>query len=748
MTLQHIFEAITPDNIKEIPLVKTAMGIFIEILEENCKISQNIRKIYEDENEHIRIALIETYIKSLYNVLSKAQDNPVLIKKLLSNDPDSKFPLSNELYKMFNVEDIITNKAFKQKVGTEVSIKYAYNIAKYFSGGGTEDDFILEELKPFHFKTTGSVLKEMYETVVRPLSHPLGFTYMYNQVIKQIINDFYGIEFVYNFKKIEVRCSLNSSYQIFTSENNDINVKKDFLSRVNLKTGKLFTEEEYYQYVTVITDKVVSEYTDITVDNKNYRSILFTDGTYLEQSTNPINVNYMYYSDYINNDYSNLIQDYTDHCSLYLDFDIVHNFTYSDNIDRMYEEFNITNIKENTSGNVGGQYYSIKIDSNAFNVGGDTYEFVPGIDESILKYNNYDLLREEIENKYTVTVNGISDIYDYINITISDELSELTHTVIPNLDSTFNSDFNICEFKGDEYKLSASIYESSIEYNAYIISNGLNNFDKKVSIDSFTYISNTVYKLLGYGIPSCRINIKLLDSNNRILNINTYTTSDGLINLNLNVSNLESGEYELYLTLFEDDYEEKEYHTYIKGNNFKFPIDVSKISLQPIKYKNGAPDFSGLLSYSEINSTSDMAGFDSTTSLIKFKIGELADNVSYANPNISVLDYIQLNNLSNISEIPSNILIDDAYIEGVDYNKCFSSDLVSEKCFIDYGRDIYPISTSDIIIMTSEDYCNDNFQSFIISDSGYYLYTDDGLVGYDFYLFTKDHFYLSTLGDE
>ena len=106
MNLKYIFDAITPENIKNIPVIRSAMDIFIQNLEKNAKVSKDIRKIYESDNENVKIALIKTYLNSLYNVISKAQTNKV-IKNKLDEHELLDVPLKTKITSILNEENSI-----------------------------------------------------------------------------------------------------------------------------------------------------------------------------------------------------------------------------------------------------------------------------------------------------------------------------------------------------------------------------------------------------------------------------------------------------------------------------------------------------------------------------------------------------------------------------------------------------------------------------------------------------------------
>ena len=50
MDLSVIYDSIVPDNIKELPVVKASLSIFIELLNRNSQIAQRINRIYNIDN--------------------------------------------------------------------------------------------------------------------------------------------------------------------------------------------------------------------------------------------------------------------------------------------------------------------------------------------------------------------------------------------------------------------------------------------------------------------------------------------------------------------------------------------------------------------------------------------------------------------------------------------------------------------------------------------------------------------------
>jgi len=360
MNLQGIFEAITPDNIKELPLIQTAMKIFIENLEKNAQVAEDISNIYNseylasdiidikdvngnvidtssilrDSKVTIRKGLLDVYLNVLYNVLKDAQTNPVIKQRIdeqIAAGAIGDIPLQSAVDEVLNNEYFGTNKPYKERVGTANSVKFAYNLAGYLYDSGGANDMKLDEIKPFHFKTEGTIIRELYEHIVKPLSHPIGFTYNYTQLIKDSFNDLFGIKLLTDFKHLEVR-NIDGQFHVFTPDTSDAKVRADFLTRFNPITNTFFTDSTFNQQVTVYTNKVVSDFTDSTDAGRTIKKFWFTDGTYLQQSTNPTTVIYTTYSGISGTapDLNTTLFDYSGHWSLFLDYSTAFEYTFTD----------------------------------------------------------------------------------------------------------------------------------------------------------------------------------------------------------------------------------------------------------------------------------------------------------------------------------------------------------------------------------------------------------------------------------
>lgn len=354
MNLKQVFEAITPENIKDIPLLSTAMDIFITNLEKNSNISIDIHKLYdnvltegstdisESSKTTLKDALLSTYLSELYRSINNAQRDKQVQRKY-EDIGIVDAPINSDAVKILNKEYFRTNKQVKENVGTTSGIKYFYELSKYLEDNQESLNFTITEDKPFHIVIDGSITSELYNKVVANLAHPLGFTYAYRQVIGDSISDFFGLIITYDVQNIEVR-ELNGSFDVFTGDADDTNVKLDFISRGYSSAS--YDAAIISGDIVVHLNKIPLTIED-NVDNSGTKIVTFTDLTVLTQTTSPVTVTY---KDNVGAD----IKLFVGHFSLYLLYTNIFNTDYTDTISfsstsseaDVYDVTNVSNVTD------------------------------------------------------------------------------------------------------------------------------------------------------------------------------------------------------------------------------------------------------------------------------------------------------------------------------------------------------------------------------------------------------------------
>ena len=338
--LLSMFKAITPDNIKNLPIISDSMEIFIELLEQYSPISLNIKtSLSEDTTPKIEEELPKVYLYDYYSMIENLRNNKTIVNKfkkwnealnpniypiglpiisdrlfidyfiigqeggvLHDNDePDDEIkwninPLSGKLDVLKQnilqnkAENYYINRKFKESKGLKKSIQFIYDIVNEHIVNPDERRAleINETGRPFEFSIiSGSMDKDIYKQSVAYLAHPLGFTYEYIYISELRFSDDYGLRKIYNVRMLEVRCL----------------------------SGNV---EKYIKNVIYIEEKT------------NYLKIVFSDGSYLLQEND--RVRYFDKDDFLIKMYSA-----DKHCSIFIDYNIEYSTSLTD-----YTKFDLT----------------------------------------------------------------------------------------------------------------------------------------------------------------------------------------------------------------------------------------------------------------------------------------------------------------------------------------------------------------------------------------------------------------------
>ena len=187
MDLQVIFDAITPYNIKNLPLVKICSKIFIEHIERNSQVSINIRNLFDLENDSIikidgeditqiidsdavksskdtlKLGLFYTYINCIYSLIIKLERS-------------GKIP-----ERFFNSEYLGGLREYQKNCGSKRAIHYMYSFAKYLETGTIVHDLELTEGSILNLRYDGSLNKDIFIDFNKPLAHPCGWLCEYER---------------------------------------------------------------------------------------------------------------------------------------------------------------------------------------------------------------------------------------------------------------------------------------------------------------------------------------------------------------------------------------------------------------------------------------------------------------------------------------------------------------------------------------------------------------------------------------
>ena len=299
--LLSIFKAITPDNIKDIPVIEDSMRIFIELLKENSPISSDIKiALSEETTPIIAEELPKIYLYDYYSMIENLKNNKAVVNKFkswnevlkpslypigmpyigskliinyftigepganLSTDDGSNTdiedifnlnPLSDKLKILETnllqnkAENYFVNRLFKESKGLKKGVKFIYDILNEHlvsSDERRELDFN-ETGNPFELYITGSIDKDVYRESVAYLSHPLGFVYDYIYISELRLEDNYSLVKTYKINSLEVRC-LSGNVEPYTAEVQNIIEKENYLKIIFKDNSYLLQENDIVKY--------------------------------------------------------------------------------------------------------------------------------------------------------------------------------------------------------------------------------------------------------------------------------------------------------------------------------------------------------------------------------------------------------------------------------------------------------------------------------------------------------------------
>lgn len=308
--LKEIFNAITPEHLRitDNKLIQDAMEIFIQNLETNAGISVDLKNIFDLNNVVLKEELLKIYLNDLFVVLSSAKRNrPILdrinqVNSILGTSYTPDDFLSN-ITTTLTKEHFTASKNYKEKKGTKVAIEYIYNLVTSLGLiTDSANEFKLTQIAPFSFEIEGSQYKEVYDQIVKPLAHPLGFTYVYKYILDLLANDEFLIKYNYTDTQLLVKCLTTKTLINFVGPN---------VSDADFNDGAI--TPPIYNYSDVLKIEETLE------GARKIERVFFIDGTHVTGKTNPIEVTH-YLTDAEDTILSEApkVREFSEHCSMSL----------------------------------------------------------------------------------------------------------------------------------------------------------------------------------------------------------------------------------------------------------------------------------------------------------------------------------------------------------------------------------------------------------------------------------------------
>jgi len=165
---------------------------------------------------HLREAIADVYMKNFYDQAVKSRTSYTLRRNLYNSfaqknieTDDKDALLFTNINAIFSDENAIVYKEFNQKKGKAISFKYANKVVHDAKIEGVlgEDEFFseYETLGVFDYKVTSSILPDVYNAFVKPLTHPLGFKNSYSKECRSEFTDTVLTKEIWTADEVSVR---------------------------------------------------------------------------------------------------------------------------------------------------------------------------------------------------------------------------------------------------------------------------------------------------------------------------------------------------------------------------------------------------------------------------------------------------------------------------------------------------------------------------------------------------------------
>lgn len=316
MITKQLIQNIVPDNLKDIELYKVTVDAFMEYLEENAQLSLDVANIYNENNPKIYEEILKIYANYFFRVIEEAKLNQNLQNEIVAyhkkfNIDYDVTRLQLDLKKFLSFEDLRLLKLFQQSKGNISAMEYIYSIFNkiQFEDISLQSDttFSVEETgNPLEYKVNSNMIQSVFEQFVKPLSHPVGWKYVFTKITEFAFKEYLFSSETYDFSILQIDGPeidnfktnrgylfeteadgsaklLNGSPKTYKAENKDVLQVTRF--------GKYYPVLDLDSEINLIQEpgvsKIVEETIDVIIDNlrlqTNHVRITFKSGEVLEQ---------------------------------------------------------------------------------------------------------------------------------------------------------------------------------------------------------------------------------------------------------------------------------------------------------------------------------------------------------------------------------------------------------------------------------------------------------------------------------
>lgn len=348
---KSIAKNLVPENYKSNQFIMDVLDVFVDYIYDNSSLAIDINNLYNSKNEVLYEEIIKTYAANFYKTITDGSRNHKLTEAVRKAHEKYGFnfdetQLDINAIHLLSQEQLELFKNFQQSKGTLRSIEFIYRIIEQLN----IESFVLETdgqltIEPgeniFEYRVYGSMLPEIFEAFVKPLAHPVGWTYLFTRTYALKFEDYFLCKEVYDVNIFRVtnedpdyedNFKTNIGYLFETDSDNNIIYENNKPKTYKADGTPVFNVTRFgvnYPELTLESElKLVKNPTIKTIEKTSIKGndklvIYFESGEKLEQNSNPRNL-ILYYYNGINSLNQEIKKDYTNFLSkraLELDYD-------------------------------------------------------------------------------------------------------------------------------------------------------------------------------------------------------------------------------------------------------------------------------------------------------------------------------------------------------------------------------------------------------------------------------------------
>ena len=212
------------------------LRLFFDIIEERYELSQDLiqskmidvlfEKFLKTNNLRLynrRAELLKFHLNELFLAVENAYKDETFYKRIKSDfeklglETPSDLNIEEKLLKSLNQQRVNSNKIFNKNKGKLISFIYAFQVISNASiqAFNASDGFIriIENIHPttgepipFSYRVESSLYKETFDTIIKPLTHPIGFGNAFATLLTFIFEDYFLVKETKTLESCVIRC--------------------------------------------------------------------------------------------------------------------------------------------------------------------------------------------------------------------------------------------------------------------------------------------------------------------------------------------------------------------------------------------------------------------------------------------------------------------------------------------------------------------------------------------------------------